>query len=915
MLTAAEAALAALKAQPVNLALNKGITGPADGGWEISGLVNGVIEGEPGWGVTQNTSLTESPIVVTIDLGEAKDFTTVRMYPRNFWASEVRNFPNDYKIEVSTDNAAWKTVYETTDGPVPSDVHSSVDVKLPRTANGQYVRITITAANVDEYSDKWVIQMSELEIYNIAIEGEEAIEAVEEKIAAIGTVTLSSEAAITTARAAYDALSDEQKALVANYDVLTAAEAAFAQLEEDNADPTENIALNKVVTGPAKDSGWSIDRLVDGDISGSTDDWNLGWGVEQGSSFADSPVTIVIDLARARLFNTFKIYPRDAFFSQVQNFPIAYTISVSNDNSAWTKVYETDNGPIPADVNTPAVVTLDDVARARYVKITFTGINRQESGSKWELQLNELEIYYIKRDAAVEAVEDLIDAIGTVTLNSEDAITAARNAYDALDAAKRAEVNNYALLTAAEATLKSLKDAKAAEDVEALIDSIGTVTLASEAQIRAARDAYDALTNEQKNLVDNYDTLVAAEEALSELRKDEYAKPGNIAYGNDVSGPSDSGWNADRLVDGITSGDTGNWNLGWGITQDSSFADAPVTLIIDLGAAKAFNTFKIYPRDAFFSEVQNFPTAYTIAVRNGNESWKVVYETTNGPVPADVNTPATLTLDRTANAQYIMITISGINKQEDAAKWAIQLTELEVYSVENANEQAVIAVEALINAIGDVTLESETKIAAAREAYAALTDAQKAMVLNYKILTEAEAKLAWLKTASDSEKAIAKVEALIDGIGEVTMNSESAINAAREAYGALTTEEKLLIRNYEVLTVAETRLAQLKKAAADKTAADAVAELIDAIGTVTLNSEVAIDVARRAYNALTLEQKALVANYSALTKAEVTFAQLKNEPSDIPDTGDHAILAAAVALMFVSTACGVAMVTRRKKNV
>lgn len=62
-------------------------------------------------------------------------------------------------------------------------------------------------------------------------------EAVAEQIAAIGTVTLSSEPAITAARKAYDALSEYQKTLVTNYDVLVAAEKRLAELQNP-ADPS-----------------------------------------------------------------------------------------------------------------------------------------------------------------------------------------------------------------------------------------------------------------------------------------------------------------------------------------------------------------------------------------------------------------------------------------------------------------------------------------------------------------------------------------------------------------------------------------------------------------------------------------------------------------------------------------------------
>lgn len=131
-------------------------------------------------------------------------------------------------------------------------------------------------------------------------------------------------------------------------------------------------------------------------------------------------------------------------------------------------------------------------------------------------------------DQTVAAVEDRISAIGTVTLNSEDAITAARAAYDALTDAQKALVENLSVLEAAEKKYEELvKQAKqegldeaAASGVEALINAIGTVTLGDKANIEAARAAYEALTDAQKAKVDNYAKLVAAEAELKDLIED-----------------------------------------------------------------------------------------------------------------------------------------------------------------------------------------------------------------------------------------------------------------------------------------------------------------------------------------------------------------------------------------------------------
>ncbi len=57
----------------------------------------------------------------------------------------------------------------------------------------------------------------------------------------------------------------------------------------------------------------------------------------------------------------------------------------------------------------------------------------------------------------IEATETLIDAIGTVSRNSADAIAAARTAYNALSGEQKALVSNYEVLTAAEAMLAALE--------------------------------------------------------------------------------------------------------------------------------------------------------------------------------------------------------------------------------------------------------------------------------------------------------------------------------------------------------------------------------------------------------------------------------------------------------------------------
>lgn len=86
-----------------------------------------------------------------------------------------------------------------------------------------------------------------------------AADAVDQKIAAIGTVTPASEKAIKDARAAYDALTSEQKALVKNLNTLTAAEAKLKELVNDTTAPIiSEIENGKTYYG---DTAFSVTEL------------------------------------------------------------------------------------------------------------------------------------------------------------------------------------------------------------------------------------------------------------------------------------------------------------------------------------------------------------------------------------------------------------------------------------------------------------------------------------------------------------------------------------------------------------------------------------------------------------------------------------------------------------------------------
>ena len=130
--------------------------------------------------------------------------------------------------------------------------------------------------------------------------------------------------------------------------------------------------------------------------------------------------------------------------------------------------------------------------------------------------------------AEAASVDKLIETIGEVTLDSGETIEAARAAYNALTDEQKVLVTGLDVLKAAESKYQELKDAadkEAAAEVDRLIEVVGDeITLDSGEAIEAARAAYNALTDSQKALVKNLDSLIKAEsvyDAITEKQETE----------------------------------------------------------------------------------------------------------------------------------------------------------------------------------------------------------------------------------------------------------------------------------------------------------------------------------------------------------------------------------------------------------
>ncbi len=199
-----------------------------------------------------------------------------------------------------------------------------------------------------------------------------------------------------------------------------------------------------------------------------------------------------------------------------------------------------------------------------------------------------------------------------------------------------------------------------------------------------------------------------------------------------------------------------------------------------------------------------------------------------------------------------------------------------------------------INAIGNVTLNSEAAIINARKLYDGLTESQRSQVTNLNALTAAEAKLVDLKATN-------AVDTLIAGCD---MTSIDAMNNVIDEYNNLTASQKALVADmatYYNIVIAR------------------VNALINAIGTVTAQSKPEIVAARNAYDALTEAQKTTVGaeQLKKLTDAEAAISSLIVKyiyTKDLTTISDTKYIDDAIACNIGEFSSGIAIIRKSKGN-
>lgn len=567
--------------------------------------------------------------------------------------------------------------------------------------------------------------------------GSAAAEAVVKLINEIGEVKLESESRIAEARKAYDLLDAETKLLVTNAELLVAAENAIAALKAPQEESAEaagfkfgtaekelapgryviNMALMNAsdISAPSmaktcikggditvSDSGEALVTVYLAPVSlGDLSDWSSQWQIYNEYNTTSGTTAA-------------EVLSKD---SDGHETAIRFKVPDNSKDGVYCSMFVTIMGMRP-----DAYISID------YSSVVPGGFNPGSPETDGDKQ-------------AALSVIDLINAIGeNVSLDSQEAVKAAREAYNKLTETQRGYVTNIETLTKAENTIKDMLAAKAVDDK---IAAIGNVTSDSEAKIKEARSEYEKLSPAQKELVKNLSVLTEAEKAFEEVKNDRY-----------------------RFGSGKTLIMPGTHEIGVQLKKaDKPSADSMAADCIKGASIEVMDSGEAYINVKLGSKKMGPITGWA-------SNWEIFneYNATSATTPAEVvstDTDGNVTEirfklpDNSWDGVYCKMKVSGA--PSFIKPQAIMLLDYTGASTpapgpdQNETDAAAAkAVDDKIAAIGDVSLASEAKIKEARSEYEKLTPAQKKLVKNLEVLKAAEAKLEELKNQSKYEFGSAK---------------------------------------------------------------------------------------------------------------------------------------------------------------
>jgi hypothetical protein len=649
-----------------------------------------------------------------------------------------------------------------------------------------------------------------------------------------------------------------------------------------------DIALNAAVTAKNNDGGaptWLTSNLTNGDTTSAGGYTSISSG---NADISANPFWVEIDLGKNSDFDVLHLYPRqdsNTASGLAGSFPKNFKIEIRKDGeSNYTTVKELTNQTTTSIK--PIVLTLDQIQNARYIRLTATVLgDMPTTDTTYRLQLAEMGIYK-ESDKVVpnietqiaKVVEDLITALpvsSSATVSNEASIRLAESAYNALTSNEKALVDNYTKLQSLISLADSWDIAAAQPVIDAItaLPSVANVILTDETAVNTANASYGNLTTDQKALVTNYSKVTDLLAKLVILKKN--------ATDLAAAQPVIDAINLLPSVANVTLTDETAVN-----TANSSYGNLttdPKALVTN------------------YSKVTDLLAKLVILKKNATDlaaAQPVIDAINLLPTVANV-TLTDETAVNTANSSYGNLTTDPKSLVTNYSKVTDLLAKLVILKKNATDLAAAQPVFVAINALPSLTnvkITDETAVNAANASYGTLTTDQKALVTNYSKVSDLLAKLVILKkNATDSAASQAVIDAInaLPSVANVKITDETAVNAANASYGTLTADQKTLVTNYTNIATLKSKIATLKdQLAADTVVAKVVIDAINvlpSVENVKITDETAVNAANASYATLTTDQKALVTNYTNIATLKSKIAALKDQQTADTDAAKAVI--------------------------
>ena len=479
--------------------------------------------------------------------------------------------------------------------------------------------------------------------------------------------------------------------------------------------------------------------------------------------------------------------------------------------------------------------------------------------------------------AALQAAMDAIDAIGTVTYKSLEAIQTAETAYAAVPEESRSYIADYA------STLTSARSS-----FNAIIEAYDFTITSNRPGSKGYINAWLATCSDE--------VFDATRSAISDTIKYQYYKGRNIGFtnggtSNDFSDWMDSPW----MI--ITGGSDDNYNKQeWGDRQTTTVPVFPgIAFSVDSTFSQNWEFQSAYPAGENFKMDGKIYQVFRGYTKSYDASIEPSAAADLPAIEKSGNHPEERANDGETNKNIFLYAYAkysqdnrwaGLTLGVPQSEWAQSVGNTRYQTYEGPQGPAYILTTLDKISAAPTDGAQDSYIAGMNDAYVLITGDMAGVIAGINDFFNRSGELVSADASSitfengtltaegfaEADTAAAgRVSALITALpdaAEVQAYDQTAIEAARSEYDLLSVTAQELVTNYSRLTEAEAALEEILSASAD--AAEVVTK-IAAIGTVTYKSLSAISEAQKLYDALSEESKSYVSNHQILVDAQASF--------------------------------------------